>query len=92
MHPRGKGPVAWVQYFEYALAHWLQKSAEHVLGSVLCMPGAFSMYRATALEEVMYIYAKTPATATEFLQYDQVQSFTLVKCDVRGLTCFFFLG
>ncbi|MEQ2181869.1 hypothetical protein GOODEAATRI_016068, partial [Goodea atripinnis] len=36
------GPTVWFQKFEYAVSHWLQKTAEHVFGSVLCSPGCFS--------------------------------------------------
>lgn len=39
----------WYQRFEYAIAHWLHKTAEHVMGVVLCTPGAFSMFKASAL-------------------------------------------
>eukprot|EP00121_Abeoforma_whisleri_P009127 Awhi_evm2s8385 len=69
--PKGGGPVAWFQIFEYAVGHWLQKAAENVLGSVLCLPGCFSMLRGTALEEVMHTYTTNAVTGKEFLQYDQ---------------------
>ncbi|MEQ2178609.1 hypothetical protein GOODEAATRI_015850 [Goodea atripinnis] len=36
------GPAVWFQKFEYAVSHWLQKTAEHVFGSVLCSPGCFT--------------------------------------------------
>ena len=26
-----RGPVVWYQKFEYAIGHWLQKAAEHIL-------------------------------------------------------------
>ncbi|XP_056455705.1 chitin synthase chs-1-like [Gadus chalcogrammus] len=39
IHPIGTGPIVWYQKFEYALTHWLHKTAEHVLGCVLCSPG-----------------------------------------------------
>eukprot|EP00121_Abeoforma_whisleri_P012610 Awhi_evm2s11641 len=69
--PKGGGPVAWFQVFEYAVGHWLQKAAENVLGSVLCLPGCFSMLRGTAVEEVMHTYTTNAETGKEFLQYDQ---------------------
>ena len=31
-----QGPVVWYQKFEYAIGHWLQKAAEHILGCVVC--------------------------------------------------------
>lgn len=43
------GLLVWYQRFEYAIAHWLHKTAEHVMGVVLCTPGAFSLFRASAL-------------------------------------------
>ena len=43
------GWLVWYQKFEYAIAHWLHKTAEHVMGVVLCTPGCFSMFRASAL-------------------------------------------
>jgi chitin synthase len=30
-----QGPVVWYQKFEYAIGHWLQKAAEHILGCVV---------------------------------------------------------
>lgn len=41
--------MVWYQKFEYAIAHWFQKAAEHVFGCVLCAPGCFSLFRASAL-------------------------------------------
>ena len=31
-HPIGSGPLVWYQIFDYAVGHWFQKTAEHVLG------------------------------------------------------------
>lgn len=39
IHPTGSGYLVAYQNFEYAVGHWLQKTAEHVLGCVLCSPG-----------------------------------------------------
>ena len=63
----------WYQVFEYAVGHWLQKSAEHIFGSVLCSPGCFCIYRGSALgdDNVMKKYAKEPTEAMHFIQYDQ---------------------
>ncbi|PIO63268.1 hypothetical protein TELCIR_15135 [Teladorsagia circumcincta] len=49
IHPIGSGVMVWYQKFEYAIAHWFQKAAEHVFGCVLCAPGCFSLFRASAL-------------------------------------------
>ena len=32
------GPMVWYQKFEYAIGHWLQKAAEHILGCVVSSP------------------------------------------------------
>ncbi|XP_033733062.1 uncharacterized protein LOC117322317 [Pecten maximus] len=73
IHPIGKGPVVWYQKFEYAVAHWLQKSTEHVLGCVLCSPGCFSMFRGSAImdDNVMRKYTILPSEASHHLMYDQ---------------------
>ncbi|VDI44578.1 chitin synthase [Mytilus galloprovincialis] len=71
--PGGSGPVVWYQKFEYAIGHWLQKSAEHVFGCVLCSPGCFSLFRAKALmdDNIMRTYASMPTEPKHYLQYDQ---------------------
>lgn len=69
----GSGPVVWFQKFEYAVGHWLQKTAEHVLGCVLCSPGCFSMFRGLALVDVnvMNQYTKPASKALHYVQWDQ---------------------
>lgn len=71
--PAVPGPMVWYQKFEYAVGHWLQKTAEHVLGSVLCSPGCFSLFRGSALmdDNVMKRYTTTATRASEYVQYDQ---------------------
>ncbi|XP_078503969.1 chitin synthase chs-2-like [Lissotriton helveticus] len=73
IHPTGVGPMVWYQKFEYAVAHWLQKSSEHVLGCVLCSPGCFSLFRAAALmdDNVLKMYTTKATEASHFVQYDQ---------------------
>ncbi|XP_065134934.2 chitin synthase chs-2-like [Paramisgurnus dabryanus] len=73
IHPTGSGPMVWYQKFEYAVGHWLQKSAEHVLGCVLCSPGCFSLFRGAALmdDNVMKRYTTKPSEASHHVQYDQ---------------------
>ena len=63
----------WYQKFEYALTHWLYKTAEHVLGCVLCSPGCFSLFRGAALMDVniMKKYTTPPTEALHHIQYDQ---------------------
>ncbi|XP_022598870.1 uncharacterized protein LOC111220150 isoform X2 [Seriola dumerili] len=73
IHPTGMGPMVWYQKFEYAVGHWLQKTAEHVFGSVLCSPGCFSLFRGSALmdDNVIKRYTTTATRAAEYVQYDQ---------------------
>ncbi|VDM97219.1 unnamed protein product [Thelazia callipaeda] len=73
IHPLGEGVMIWYQKFEYAISHWFQKAAEHVFGCVLCAPGCFSLFRASALmdDNVMHKYTKTACEARHFVQYDQ---------------------
>ena len=69
-HPKGSGPLYWYQIFDYAIGHWFQKPAEHMLGSVLCSPGCFSVFRCSALKEVLDEYSSESHGATEFLMKD----------------------
>ena len=69
-HPLGKGPVVWYQIFDYAIGHWFQKAAEHILGCVLCCPGCFSVFRVSALEDVLDTYSSKVNNGFEFLTKD----------------------
>ena len=69
-HPLGSGPVVWYQIFDYAIGHWLQKAAEHILGCVLCCPGCFSVFRVSALEDVLNIYSSSVVNGYDFLTKD----------------------
>ena len=69
-HPLGSGPLVWYQTFEYAFGHWFQKSAEHVLGCVLCCPGCFSVFRVSAIAQVLETYQSSVTSASEFLMKD----------------------
>ncbi|CAG2232725.1 CHS1 [Mytilus edulis] len=73
IHPIGSGVMVWYQKFEYAISHWLQKATEHVTGCVLCSPGCFSMFRASALMDrnVMKTYTTEATQARHHVQYDQ---------------------
>ncbi|KAK9527179.1 hypothetical protein VZT92_015836 [Zoarces viviparus] len=73
IHPTGSGPLVWYQKFEYAIGHWLHKTAEHVFGCVLCSPGCFSLFRAAALMDnnVMKRYTTKASKARQHIQYDQ---------------------
>ncbi|XP_052786292.1 chitin synthase chs-1-like [Mya arenaria] len=69
-HPLGSGPLVWYQVFEYAIGHWFQKAAEHVIGSVLCSPGCFSVYRCRAIRDILPQYATNVEHAFDFLTKD----------------------
>ncbi|XP_014677030.1 PREDICTED: uncharacterized protein LOC106816902 [Priapulus caudatus] len=88
IHPIGSGPMVWYQKFEYAIGHWLQKSTEHMLGCVLCSPGCFSLFRASALlaPNVMKRYTTRSSEARHYVQYDQAQVLTLLLglCILKG--------
>ena len=60
IHPTGSGYMKWLQQYEYAFGHWMQKATEHVLGCVLCSPGCFSLFRGQAImdDNVMRRYTK----------------------------------
>ena len=46
------------------------QAAEHVIGSVLCSPGCFSVYRCKAIRDVLPMYASNVEHAFEFLTKD----------------------
>lgn len=69
-HPRGTGPLYWYQIFDYAIGHWFQKPAEHIMGSVLCAPGCFSVYRCSALAKILKEYSSEVEGAVDFLKKD----------------------
>jgi len=70
--------MVWYQKFEYAIGHWLQKAAEHMLGCVLCSPGCFSLFRGSAImdDNVMRTYATKSTEARHYVQYDQGEGST----------------
>ena len=72
IHPIGSGPMIWFQKMEYAISYWLQKTTEHSLGCVLCAPGCFSMYRASALmdDNVMRMFAQKPEDPDDHVLHD----------------------
>ena len=69
-YPIGHGPMYWYQLFDYAVGHWLQKPAEHILGCVLCCPGCFSIFRCSALQKCLDTYSENVNNAYEFLTKD----------------------
>ena len=73
IHPTGSNYMKWLQQYEYAFGHWMQKATEHVLGCVLCSPGCFSLFRGSAVmsDNVIRTYTTVPKEAKEHIQYDQ---------------------
>jgi len=69
-YPLGSGPVVWYQIFDYTVGHWFQKAAEHILGCVLCCPGCFSVFRVSALQDVLEIYGSSVENGFDFLTKD----------------------
>ena len=69
-YPIGHGLIYWYQIFDYAVGHWLQKPAQHILGCVLCCPGCFSIFRCSALNECLNTYSENVNNAYEFLTKD----------------------
>lgn len=52
------------------IIHVVFQAAEHVLGSVLCAPGCFSVYRVSAVRDILATYASGVDEAYEFLTKD----------------------
>ena len=69
-YPLGSGPVVWYQIFDYTVGHWFQKAAEHILGCVLCCPGCFSVFRGSALQDVLETYGGNVENGFDFLTKD----------------------
>lgn len=46
------------------------QAANHVLGSVLCCPGCFSVYRVEAIRDILPTYGSQVEKASEFLTKD----------------------
>ena len=83
VHPNGNGPIVWYQAFDYAIGSWFQKAAEHVLGSVMCCPGCFSVFRASALRKVLPTYCSEVEKAKDFLIKDMGEDRWLCMLMIR---------
>ncbi|XP_035669163.1 uncharacterized protein LOC118411191 [Branchiostoma floridae] len=82
-HPLGSGPLVWYQIFDYAVGHWFQKVANSILGTVLCCPGCFSVYRCKAVRDTLATYASTVSKGEEFLTKDMGEDRWLCTLMVR---------
>ncbi|XP_050418787.1 chitin synthase chs-1 isoform X1 [Patella vulgata] len=71
-YPMGKkiNPIVWFQKFEYAKDFWMIKSAQNIIGSVMCCPGCFSLYRVKALAGVMNLYSEPTMEAGDVFTKD----------------------
>ncbi|CAC5388361.1 CHS1 [Mytilus coruscus] len=49
--------IVWLQMLEYAKDLWINKSAQNIIGSVMCCPGCFSMYKLEAVRDVVAGYS-----------------------------------
>ena len=55
------------------------KSAQNVIGSVMCCPGCFSLYRASAVRDIMVNYAGPTESAFDVFIKDTGLCYILVK-------------
>ena len=62
--------------------------ANHVLGSVMCSPGCFSVYRAAALRDVLPIYSSKVDSSFDFLTKDMGESLVQVQVQVQFICLF----
>ncbi|XP_048755154.2 uncharacterized protein LOC125666075 [Ostrea edulis] len=51
-------PIVWLQIFDYAKDFWMIKSAQNIIGSVMCCPGCFSLFRLEAINDVIEKFAE----------------------------------
>ena len=64
---------------------WLVKSSQNVIGSVTCCPGCFSLYRGSAVRDVMATFSRPSDSAYDTLVKDNGGSRSLHSC--RYPTC-----
>ncbi|XP_062583461.1 uncharacterized protein LOC134245205 [Saccostrea cucullata] len=51
-------PIVWLQMFDYAKDFWMIKSAQNIIGSVMCCPGCFSLYRFEAISDIIETFSE----------------------------------
>ncbi|XP_071050759.1 chitin synthase chs-2-like [Onthophagus taurus] len=87
VHPVGKGIFSWYQKFEYAISHWMYKASENVVGCVLCCPGCFTIFRATAVMSIIKKLTTKSTKAVHFIKFDHGEdrwiSTLLVLCGFK---------
>eukprot|EP00042_Codosiga_hollandica_P049287 m.569942 g.569942 ORF g.569942 m.569942 type:complete len:1209 (-) comp57844_c0_seq6:172-3798(-) len=82
--PSTINPLVWFQKFEYEIGHMLMKTSENIFGSVLCLPGCFSMLRLCCVARERKTYATLAKTGFESLQFDQGEDRKLSMLLVGG--------
>ncbi|XP_071050361.1 chitin synthase chs-2-like [Onthophagus taurus] len=87
VHPVGKGIFSWYQKFEYAISHWMYKASENVVGCILCCPGCFTIFRATAVMSIIKKLTTKSTKAVHFIKFDHGEdrwiSTLLVLCGFK---------
>ncbi|XP_033762780.1 uncharacterized protein LOC117344218 [Pecten maximus] len=71
-YPTGlyRHPILWLQMFEFAKDFWMIKSSQNVIGSVMCCPGCFSLFRFEALSDIFSTYASPTETVMDVFTKD----------------------
>ncbi|KAJ8313553.1 LOW QUALITY PROTEIN: hypothetical protein KUTeg_008114 [Tegillarca granosa] len=70
--PKGvhQHPIVWLQMFDYAKDFWMIKSAQNIIGSVMCCPGCLSLYRFQAVKDVLQTYSESTQTMEDVFTKD----------------------
>lgn len=63
-------PIVWLQNFEYARDFLMGKSAQNIIGSVMCCPGCFSLYRFEALNDCIETYCMPTSSMSDVFTKD----------------------
>ncbi|OWF55491.1 Chitin synthase 2 [Mizuhopecten yessoensis] len=63
-------PILWLQVFEFAKDFWMIKSSQNVIGSVMCCPGCFSLFRFEALSDIFSTYSSPTETVMDVFTKD----------------------
>ncbi|XP_060086210.1 uncharacterized protein LOC132565583 [Ylistrum balloti] len=63
-------PILWLQMFEFAKDFWMIKSSQNVIGSVMCCPGCFSLFRFEALSDIFSTYSSPTETVMDVFTKD----------------------
>lgn len=64
----------------------MSKSAQNIIGSVMCCPGCFSLYRFEALHDCIDTYSMPTSSASEVLTKDNGTLSSKKNYDKKSLT------